>query len=238
MPSELARTDPVAEPALGVSRARVLSVLQNSPAPLGVDEVAERVHLHVNTTRFHLDALVGAGLAQRATETRNQPGRPRTLYAARPDAPRTGERSYRLLAQILASYFAAEVPQPSQAAQRAGQVWGGYLAERPAPFEKIDVESASRQLVDVLDGIGFAPEAKTSGRKRQLLLRHCPFREAAEQHTNVVCAVHLGLMQGLLAGIGAPLEAERLKPFVEPDLCIADLTVRPDRARAARRRRQ
>lgn len=237
MPSELARTDPVAEPALGVSRARVLSVLQNSQAPLGVDEVAERVHLHVNTTRFHLDALVEAGLAERASEARSQPGRPRTLYTARPDAPRAGERSYRLLAQILTSYFAAEVPQPSQAAQRAGQAWGRYLAERPAPFERADVESATRQLVDVLDGIGFAPEAKTSGRRRQLLLRHCPFREAAEQHSAVVCAVHLGLMQGLLAEIGAPIEAEQLKPFVEPDLCVADLAVRPDGNRPARRRR-
>jgi predicted ArsR family transcriptional regulator len=43
-----------------------------------------------------------------------------------------------------------------------------------------------------------------------------PFREAAEQHADVVCSVHLGLMRGLLSELDAPLEARRLHSFVEP----------------------
>ena len=35
---------------------------------------------------------------------RPRPGRPRALYTARPDGPRAGQRSYRLLADILAGY--------------------------------------------------------------------------------------------------------------------------------------
>ena len=61
--------------------------------------------LHLNTTRFHLDGLVEAGLAARAREDREQPGRPRVLYTAGPDTARTGRRSYRLLAEILTSYL-------------------------------------------------------------------------------------------------------------------------------------
>lgn len=57
----------------------------------------------------------------------------------------------------------------------------------------------------------------------RVLLRHCPFREVAEHHREVVCALHLGLMQGVLAELRAPLDAERLDPFVEPGVCIARL---------------
>jgi predicted ArsR family transcriptional regulator len=78
----------------------------------------------------------------------------------------------------------------------------------------------------MLDDVGFMPQAKTSGRKRQILLHHCPFREAAIEHQEVVCAVHLGLMQGMLTELDAPLVAERLDPFVEPSLCIAHLTTK------------
>ena len=228
-------TDNNAAPALGESRARVLTTLQDAGGPLAVGEVAERVGLHANTARFHLDALVGAGIVERAAEERESPGRPRTLYTARPDATRVGQRSYRLLAEILTSYVAAETPQPAQAATRAGQAWGRYLADRPPPFRRIDADTATTQLVATLDDIGFAPEARTTGRHRQIQLHHCPFREAAEQHREVVCGIHLGLMQGLLAELGAPIDAERLDPFVEPTLCIAHLS--PKNAKPPKRRR-
>lgn len=220
---ELLHADETGTPALGESRSRVLAVLQDAGTPLVVGEVAKRVGLHANTARFHLDALVEAGVVERTTEEREQPGRPRTLYAARPGTARAGKRSYRLLAEILTSYIAAENPNPAQAAREAGQAWGRYLADRPPPFRRVDAEAATEQLVDTLDEIGFAPEVVRTGRKRQVLLHHCPFRETAEEHREVVCSIHLGLMQGMLAAIDAPVDAERLEPFVEPNLCVTDL---------------
>jgi len=224
--SDVLRSDPQPEAALGDSRARVLGVLQDAGAALGVADVAEAVGLHPNTTRFHLDGLVDAGLVQRATEERETPGRPRTLYSARPEAGRAGPRSYRLLAEILTSYLASQSRQPAVAALTAGTEWGRFLARRPAPFRRATVEQATAELVQVLDEVGFAPEAVTVGRKRRVLLHHCPFREAAEQHREVVCAVHLGLMRGLLEESGAPLQADRLDPFVEPSLCVTHLAAR------------
>jgi len=222
---ELASPDPSA-PALGESRARVLSALQDSDEPLGVRDVSERVGLHANTARFHLDALVESGVVERSTEGRDLPGRPRMLYRVKPGSVRGGQRSYRLLAEILTSYLAAETAQPAKAAERAGEAWGRYLAERPPPFQRIDVAAATEQLVKALDQIGFAPEAVTSGRKRQVLLHQCPFRETAEAHQEVVCSIHLGLMRGLLEELDAPIQAERLDPFVKPSLCVTHLSTR------------
>ncbi|MGH8960150.1 MAG: helix-turn-helix transcriptional regulator [Jatrophihabitantaceae bacterium] len=223
---DLTRADPSESAMLGDSRARVLGVLQSARVPVGVADVAARVGLHPNTARFHLDGLVEAGLAARASEERDEPGRPRTLYTASPDSVGVGRRSYRLLAEILTSYLASRTKQPTHAALQAGEAWGRFLTERRAPFRRVDAADATEQLVRTLDEIGFAPEAVTSGRKRQVLLHHCPFREAAEEHRDVVCSVHLGLMRGLLAELDAPLDAQRLDPFVEPDLCVTHLAPR------------
>ena len=228
MPSDLTRPDPPDGPALGQSRERVLAVLQNSGQPLGVGDIAAQVDLHPNTARFHLDALVEAGLATRVSEDRDVPGRPRALYAASPDSSRVGRRSYRLLAEILASYLAGHEEHPELAARQAGEAWGHFLADRPRPFQRTTAAGATDQLVDVLDSIGFAPEAVTQGRAQEILLHQCPFREVAEAHREVVCSIHLGLMQGVLAELDAPLDATRLDAFVEPGLCVARLATRSD----------
>ena len=227
---EVTRPDPADGPALGDSRARVLQVLQSSRTPMGVNEVATRMGLHPNTARFHLDGLVEQGLVERSSEERGVPGRPRALYSASAGSRQAGRRSYRLLAQILTSYLASSTKQPEQAALTAGEEWGRFLGERPEPFRRVDAASATRQLVDTLNDIGFAPEAVTERRQRKILLHHCPFREAAEQHQSVVCTVHLGLMRGVLEELDAPLEASRLEPFVEPGLCVAHFTAsKPNR---------
>jgi predicted ArsR family transcriptional regulator len=218
----------------------VWALLQQTGDPLGVIDVAERIGLHANTARFHLDGLVEAGLAERAVEDREVPGRPRTLYTASSDATSTGRRSYRLLAEILAGFLSSQTPQPAKAAVKAGNAWGRYLANKPAPFEHIDSAGAIGQLVSVLDEVGFEPEAVTSGRKRRILLHQCPFREVAESHSDIACSIHLGLMQGMLTELDAPVQAERLEPFVEPSLCVVHLasTAGPARNTGQRRPRR
>ncbi|MBS2965163.1 helix-turn-helix domain-containing protein [Actinocrinis puniceicyclus] len=222
--------DPAPAAALGESRSRVLDLLRSADGQLGVQEIAERAGLHPNTARFHLDALVEAGLAERASEGGGQPGRPRTIYRARPAAAAAGQRSYRLLAEILTTLVAEHLPQPQRSAAEAGRTWGGYLIDRPAPFEHVDTREAVERLVGVLAEMGFDPEVEkadqgTDENGGRVRLHHCPFREVAEHHRDVVCSLHLGLMQGALAELRTPVAADRLDPFVEPNLCIAHLSL-------------
>jgi predicted ArsR family transcriptional regulator len=213
---------------LGRSRADVLDMLRAADGPLGVREVAQRTGLHPNTARFHLEALADAGLAARETQDRDTPGRPRTGYRAVADGP-AGRRRYRLLAQMLTSLIAATMPQPGRAAEEAGREWGGYLTEQPPPYQRPAAAEAVAQLTAIMEELGFAPQPEAAGGGQyRLLLRHCPFREVAEQHQDVICALHLGLMRGALARMRAPVTADRLEPFAEPSLCIARLTPRDD----------
>jgi predicted ArsR family transcriptional regulator len=209
---------------MGESRSRVLEVLQDTGAQLGVNDVAARLSLHPNTVRFHLEALVTSGLVDSEAEERDLPGRPRTLYGANANSASAGRRNYRLLAEILASSMAAQTSHPREVAINAGQEWGRYLGEGPTPFKRVDADEATRRLVSAMEDIGFAPEAVTKGRRRQVLLNRCPFREVAQEHPEVVCSIHLGLMNGLLAELEVPLEVDRLDPFVEPSRCVASLS--------------
>jgi len=209
-------------------RLRVLALLRSTPGGLGVTELATQLGLHPNTVRFHVSRLVTAGLVTREVEPHDGPGRPRLTFAAVTQANvESGQRSYRLLADMLAGFIADTSPDAAAQAVELGRTWGRYLATRPAPGRRVTEEESLTELLRVLDDIGFSPLlAEDEDRQSQMLLRHCPFLEVASAHREVVCSLHLGVMQGVLAEQRAPLEASDLRPFVEPSLCVAHLSRR------------
>lgn len=227
--NEVRLTDSTAEIAIGSSRAEVVSELRAAKGQLTAAAVAERTGLHLNTARFHLDGLVDDGLATRTVQDRATPGRPRILYSIRAGA--TGPRSFGLLAEMLTGVIAS-LDGAGQAAINIGQKWGRQLVESVASAQLLNADEALARLNSVLDAVGFQPEiSRLRDGKVEVNLHHCPFQEVAERHTDIVCALHLGLMQGTLSELGAPFDAESVVPFVKPDLCTA--TLRPHSAGAA-----
>jgi predicted ArsR family transcriptional regulator len=204
-----------------VSRLRILEEL-GGQGGLDSRELGRLVGLHANTVRSHVDQLIEAGLVRAVTAQAAGRGRPRVLYEAIVDSGAVMQSGYRLLAQILASYLAT-TDQPQAVAESAGHAWGSYLTEKPQPFSGISADEATRKVVELFDELGFRPEAVEESAERKILLHRCPFREVAESNQRVVCAVHLGMLKGALAEMGAPLQATRLEPFVKPTLCIAHL---------------
>ncbi|MEV0769539.1 helix-turn-helix transcriptional regulator [Nocardia salmonicida] len=203
----------------GGRRGEVLAVLRASPVALSIVELAARLDVHPNTVRFHLEALVTAGQAERVESPRIGPGRPPQVFRAHPGMDPAGPRNYRLLADILTAQFAAE-PDPAARAVRAGQAWGKDLAaSTTAPAAT--AEQAVDDMVRMLDDLGFEPD--TDDARTRIRLRHCPFLDLAASHATVVCPLHLGLMQGVLQGRSAPVTVDRLEPFAAPDLCLAHL---------------
>lgn len=105
---------------------------------------------------------------------------------------------------------------------------GGGRADDPAALAGTDAPAGPLdRLVALLADLGFAPDGADGAADGDDLvrLRHCPFLELARQRPDVVCSIHLGLMQGALAQWGAAVTVNRLQPFAEPDLCTAHLAV-------------
>lgn len=199
-------------------------MLQDAGEPMTASTTGARLALHVNTARFHLEALAEAGLVIRHHEERTSPGRPNLLYAASAAAPVMADRSYRLLAEILTTYLAGQLPDPASSAVEAGRAWGKSLAEPAPPFRRPDEDEALDVLVGALGRVGFDSRAVTEPSSLRLEVSHCPFLEIAEAHEEVVCSIHLGLMRGMLEEMEAPVSADRLDPFVAPSLCVAHLS--------------
>lgn len=220
-------------------RSRVLALLRSSDAALTIGDVAERLGLHVNSARLHLERLARAGLAERDSRRREGRGRPNVVYTAvplvEPDATPEEHSGFRLLAEILAAHVAATDPHPAQAAATAGRSWGRALAAGPAA-DAADEDRAHgdprSDVVALMERLGFAPR---DGRDADAIeLHRCPFGQVAGRHSAVVCGVHLGLLQGALEERRAPVDAA-LEPFVSPRMCRARLVARrPETAVAAR----
>lgn len=200
------------------SRIRILEELRSED--LDAPTLAERLGLHVNTVRGHVDVLAAAGMVTRTPVRRPGRGRPRVVYSLVPGTLNGPDDGYKMLAKVLAGYLAGASRNPARAAESAGEVWGLSVSSSPPAASAAE---ATARLVRLLHGLGFAPEPAERDGRSEILLHRCPFREAVDVNQEVVCAVHLGLMRGALRHLGGQIQATELRPLVGPSLCVAEL---------------
>src|SRR6185312_70582 len=191
-------------------------------------ELASQTGLHVTTVRFHLDALCDDGAIKRTRLARSGAGRPRTGYVA------VEERlDYRTLAEILAMELGQTTETRARRAQRAGQKWAASFAGPHDAETDRDraLEQAAVRATVAFTRMGFAPElapnrspSSPAGKERTIRLHACPVRDLARSRPEVVCAMHQGLLQGIVRDAAAnPAISAHIEPLVEPELCLARL---------------
>jgi predicted ArsR family transcriptional regulator len=203
------------------TRLRLLHLLE-AAAPLDVHALASQLGLSPNGVRRHLAVLARAGLVSSSPgpAVPSRPGRPRLVYGVAPRGRR--ERGgYPLLAEMLAGTLLRVGDEAAVAEE--GRRWGRRLVERPLPPAPVEAAEASARLAAMLDRLGFAPRVSDTEAGVRVDIRCCPFLDTARDYPGVVCSLHLGLIEGALAELDAPLAAERLDPLVEPTLCVAHL---------------
>lgn len=223
----------------GASRVAILQALRINGGLLDVQAIAKRVGLHTNTVRSHLDQLMDAALVESEVQERKTPGRPRLLFRATSTRGVGPEDSYQVLAEILASGIRDGEPAAGAVAAKAGRRWGQRLEQQGGTSaERLDSGRALDRVVALLDEVGFTPRVSdatatrilsgatgnATGNATVIEVHRCPFYDIAREYTDVVCAVHLGLVQGALEQMQAPPSAVRIEPFVRPDLCLVHLT--------------
>lgn len=210
------------------ARTRVLETLRAQPEPTALAALAACTGLHTNTIREHLDALEKHGLVQRQRATPSGRGRPAWLYGATAGDDLAAHSEYAGLAVALASTIHRTSDSPRDDAIVAGTDWGHELArDHGRPLDRGGT-GARREVVDLLDEFGFAPEA--DARNSTVRLTRCPLLEAAHRYPDVVCGVHLGIVRGALEEYGADPSATDLIPFSEPGACRLHLTGRRSQA--------
>jgi predicted ArsR family transcriptional regulator len=202
------------------TRARLFALLGELKRPAGTDELAERLGLHPNGVRLHLERLEQAGLVHRDRERRAR-GRPRDAWSISPRARPGGDppTAYADLGRWLV---------------RAIVAGGVGVREIEATGRRI-----GRELVP--DAPGLAPEERVYGllvamgfqpRRRRdddgtltYCLGSCPYRAAVRERQPVVCGLHRGLTRGLLDQIDPRTELAAFVPK-DPDTAGCEVTLR------------
>ncbi|MBV9799829.1 MAG: helix-turn-helix domain-containing protein [Solirubrobacterales bacterium] len=183
--------DALAQP----TRARLFNLLDELRRPAGTEELAERLGLHPNGVRLHLERLRKAGLVVRE-RIRQARGRPRDMWMIAPDARPGGDppSGYAQLGRWL-----ARVISPGKTSLRRVEATGRDIGRELAPEGDC---SAEEKMYAVLVSLGFQPrrEAALDGGLTYRLC-NCPYRDAVRASPEVVCTLHRGMTRGLLDGL-------------------------------------
>jgi predicted ArsR family transcriptional regulator len=213
------------------TRFAIYQELAQSPAPRSASELAERLSLHPNTVRPHLDRMREAGLVEVEPIHRGTVGRPQLRYSLAPGAPGLGfdPPAHTLLAGLLAA-LAEELGGDGLDASNLGRRWGNDASGR-----RQSGRGCLAALVAELDRLGFDPvESELGGggaktRRVRVDFLHCPFRELAEAYPELVCSLHRGIVEGVVGNssrAGQPAGmVEDFRTLIDRDPCNVTVSV-------------
>jgi predicted ArsR family transcriptional regulator len=202
------------------TRFRLYRYLRLSGRPVSVRELSARLSLHPNTLRPHLRRLEQVGLVAREMRRSSGVGRPQTLYSVVDQPAEASEGEFRLLAEILAAMVRGR--RARDRACELAREWGAYLVRRDAPKPGAR-PPAGRHLATLQEAMaraGFDPRfRRTEDRAVEISMRDCPFRDLLDEHRDLVCSVHRGLLEGMLAEIRPSLRMIEFAPLTDRSLC-------------------
>jgi predicted ArsR family transcriptional regulator len=179
--------DPLSHP----TRARLFALLSELKRAAGTAELADRLELHPNGVRRHLERLEQQGLIERA-RVRQRRGRPPDAWTVAPEARPGGRapRAYQDLGRWLARALRAG------GGRRGIEATGREIGRELAPKNPDRDPDA---LETTLTALGFQPTIEQ--REDDLLtvcLGNCPYRDAVRENQPAICALHRGITRGLL----------------------------------------
>jgi predicted ArsR family transcriptional regulator len=191
------------------TRRRLFALLTELGGAASTGELAERLGLHPNGVRVHLQRMRDAGLVVRRPVAGPR-GRPRDEWtisrSARPGG--AAPHAYQALARWLARAIPATPPRIAEV-EATGRDIGRELASPTA--------SAPEAIGDLMTALGFQPDIdQPSPARLSCVLRNCPYRDSVRENQPVICGLHRGLMQGLLDRVAPAATLERFVPH-DPD---------------------
>jgi predicted ArsR family transcriptional regulator len=159
-----------------------------------VAELTDHFGLNHNAIRQHLAKLLDAELVEESTAPTTGPGRPRLVYLVAPAAEsRWGATGpYERLSLLLADMIRTGDPA----------VEVGRRAGRQFPVASAPEEDTVRDIAAAMARQGFEPEIQTRKRGTEVVLTTCPFASTVLADRETICALHLGIAEGLAEGTG------------------------------------
>ena len=183
------------------TRHAIFRHIGDASGPVGVAELTAAFPFNHNAIRQHLAKLVSAGLVTEATARGAGRGRPKLIYELNRDVEgrwgTTGpyERLSRLLVEIIRTGL-----DPEEVGRGAADQ---FRVASPSGDVVADVSAAMARQ-------GFEPEVRPKRDGAEIVLQNCPFAAVALADRTTICALHLGIAEGLT---DAPLTVTELVAY-------------------------
>lgn len=208
------------------TRYAIYLELARAVRPLATAEVAETLGLHPNTVRPHLERMRDLGLVEVTSVATGSVGRPQHRYALAPDAPSLGLEppAFPTLARVLLEAAVAGGLAAEDLVE-AGRGQGEADHHRATRTQRLRDRTGDDVVDDLeaeLAALGFDPARADEGQAVTIAFTHCPFRQLAEDHPELVCSMHQGMVEGFVA-CGGGATVERFHPLVDRTPCQVDL---------------
>lgn len=196
------------------TRARLFELLVDLRTGAETDLLAERLDLHPNGVRRHLERMRDGGLVERS-QARGGRGRPRDLWEISPGARPGGRRpeAYSDLVRWLIRSIPAS-PDRLAKLELSGLEIGRDLASAKSSRQVPPAESFRQ----VLSSLGFQPEIAEIGEDGSFVCRlgNCPYRDSVREDSASICTLHRGITAGLITGLDPDAGLKRFEPN-DPD---------------------
>jgi predicted ArsR family transcriptional regulator len=204
------------------TRYAIYLEIVRAPSPRSTGEVADTLGLHPNTVRPHLERMREVGLLDVEVDSRGLVGRPTHRYFVAAGAPSLGLEppAFPVLARMLVR-AAGALGIGGDDVVEAGREQGRAMAVGAARYR--DDDGCVAVLLAALESLGFDPASETDEAGTTIAFTHCPFRELAESHPEVVCHLHRGIVEGLVER-AETVDVESFGTLVDRDPCQVVLT--------------
>lgn len=197
------------------TRERILREIEHRDS-VTTAEIVAQTGLHENTVREHLAQLRSDGRVRRVRRETRGRGRPGWRWQA---PPADIVSPYAGLALALADGLTEATPDPVGHARRAGIRWGAQIAAQRESDPGLSEDGSARGIVmTAMREQGFEPDDTGE----QVVLHRCPLLAAAARRSEVVCAVHEGMIVGMARAQHAATDATLL-PFHAGGACVLRL---------------
>jgi predicted ArsR family transcriptional regulator len=165
------------------------------------------------------------------TDARGTVGRPQHRYSIAGDAPTLGlePATFRVLSRMLVRLAAGAglgADEAVEAGREQGELDAFAAGAQTAAADGRPRSSCVAALVARLDALGFDPAVVDDDRQATVAFTHCPFRELAEAHPEVVCGLHRGLVEGFVDAVGGA-QVDEFHPLTDRTPCQVDLALTP-----------
>jgi predicted ArsR family transcriptional regulator len=212
---------------------------------VAADHPLSRLDLHPNTVRLHLEKLRDAGLVSVAADRHGSIGRPQHRWSLGANGPSLGlePAGFRLLAHLLADVAVRAQAGPESVAEsgrRRGQERRRGHSQPHSSNPPGTRSSCIRALMEEFSDLGFdpaldsdpaGPAGASEGEVVEISFTRCPFRELAVLYPDLVCQLHQGITEGIVAAMtddlpGLDAHLDSFSSLVDPDPCRVEVSIR------------